>query len=107
LAPSVFRPKTAAIYISWGPTPVFADATPSAPPADGEAAAAPRTFPANTVPRLNIVWDCGDCQHNDKVIPLILASYSDAAASKGLTLSAEIADVSIVDFRQRNPGLRT
>ena len=27
LAPSVYTPRTAAIYISWGPTPVFAEAT--------------------------------------------------------------------------------
>ena len=28
LAPSVYTPKTAAIYISWGPAPVFVDAAP-------------------------------------------------------------------------------
>jgi hypothetical protein len=28
LAPSVYTPKTAAIYISWGPMPVFAEAAP-------------------------------------------------------------------------------
>jgi hypothetical protein len=31
LAPSVYTPKTAAIYISWGPMPVFVDAPPAAP----------------------------------------------------------------------------
>ncbi|MEO8016544.1 MAG: hypothetical protein ABI769_01915 [Pseudomonadota bacterium] len=30
LAPSVYTPKTAAIYISWGPLPVFAEAAPAA-----------------------------------------------------------------------------
>jgi hypothetical protein len=28
LAPSVYTPKTAAIYISWGPVPVFVEAAP-------------------------------------------------------------------------------
>ncbi len=30
--PSLFRPNTAAIYISWGPMPVFAEAAPAADP---------------------------------------------------------------------------
>ena len=32
LAPSVYTPKTAAIYISWGPMPVFAEAAPTPDP---------------------------------------------------------------------------
>jgi hypothetical protein len=32
LAPSVYTPKTVAIYISWGPMPVFAEAAPAADP---------------------------------------------------------------------------
>jgi hypothetical protein len=32
LAPSVYTPKTAAIYISWGPLPVFAEAAPTPEP---------------------------------------------------------------------------
>lgn len=32
LVPSVYTPKTAAIYISWGPMPVFAEAAPVADP---------------------------------------------------------------------------
>jgi hypothetical protein len=32
LAPSVYTPKTAAIYISWGPMPVFAEAAPPPDP---------------------------------------------------------------------------
>ena len=32
LAPSVYTPKTAAIYISWGPMPVFAEAAPAPEP---------------------------------------------------------------------------
>jgi hypothetical protein len=108
LATSVYTPKTAAIYISWGPMPVFAAAAPSTEPSDSATAAPARTLPANTVPRLNIVWDCGDCERNGKVIPLILQSYREAASRQGRTVSdAETADVWIVDFRQRNPGLRS
>jgi hypothetical protein len=32
LSPSLYSPKTAAIYISWGPVPVIADAAPAAAP---------------------------------------------------------------------------
>jgi hypothetical protein len=32
LSPSLYTPKTAAIYISWGPVPVFADAAAAASP---------------------------------------------------------------------------
>ena len=32
LAPTVYTPKTAAIYISWGPMPVFAEAAPTPEP---------------------------------------------------------------------------
>jgi hypothetical protein len=106
LAPSVYTPKTAAIYISWGPMPAFADTAPSTQPDEPGAVPGPRTSPANSVPRLNIVWDCGNCKQNDKVIPLLQQAYRDAAADKGLTISAETAEVRIVDFRQRNPGLR-
>ncbi len=31
IVPSVYTPKTAAIYISWGPIPVFAEAAPAEP----------------------------------------------------------------------------
>lgn len=108
LAPSVYTPKTAAIYISWGAMPVFAESTPSAEPAEPATAAAVKMAPVNIVPRLNIVWNCGGCDRNDKVIPLIQAAYREAASGKGLTVSdAETAEVWIVDFRQRNPGVRS
>jgi hypothetical protein len=108
LASSVYTPKTAAIYISWGAMPVFADAAPGAGPGETVAAAPARTLPPNTVPRLNIVWNCDDCEPNDKVIPLLLQSYREAAAKQKRTVSdAETADVFIVDFRQRNPGVRS
>jgi hypothetical protein len=107
LAHSVYTPKTAAIYISWGPMPVFAEAAASAEPGASAAFAPARTLPANAVPRLNIVWNCDDCQRNDKVIPLMLQAYREAASKQKRTVSdAETADVFIVDFHQRKPGLR-
>lgn len=35
LAPSVYTPKTAAIYLSWGPMPVFAETAPTPTPDPG------------------------------------------------------------------------
>lgn len=104
LAPSVYTPKTAAIYISWGQMPVFAEAA----SADSHESAAPmRTLPPNTVPRLRVSWNCNDCQQNDKVIPQLVQAYKEAAAKQGRTVSdAETAEVFIVDFRQRKPGIR-
>jgi hypothetical protein len=118
LAPSVYTPKTAAIYISWGPQPVFVDtSTPTPdpgfvspqqlPPGVSAPATSARSLPPNTVPRLNIVWNCDNCERNDKVIPLLLQSYREEASKQGRTVSdAETADVFIVDFRQRNPNKR-
>jgi hypothetical protein len=104
LAPSVYTPKTAAIYISWGAMPVFADATPEVVPV---AAAPTGTLPANSVPALNIVWECDGCARNDKIIPLLLQAYRQEASNKGRTVSnAETADVFITEFRQRDPNKR-
>ena len=62
---------------------------------------------ANTVPKLNIVWDCGKCEVNEKVIPLIEDFYRAEAAKRGLTVSdTETVDAKIHDFRQRPPGVR-
>ena len=62
---------------------------------------------AKTVPKLNIVWDCGECKVNDKVIPLLLESYAAEAAQRGRTVSeTEAVDAKIHDYRQRNPGAR-
>lgn len=60
-----------------------------------------------TVPRLNITWDCGDCEHNDKVLPLIEQAYTEEAKKHSFTVSqTDVADVSITDIRQRPPGVR-
>lgn len=103
LAPSVYTPKTAAIYISWGPMPVFADAAPEAVPM----AVSTTPLPPNTVPRLNIVWSCDGCVRNEKVIPLIQQAYREEAAKQGRTISdVETADVFIDDYNQRDPNKR-
>ncbi|WP_152566221.1 hypothetical protein [Lysobacter antibioticus] len=60
-----------------------------------------------TVPKLNIRWDCGECEHNDKVPPLIEQAYVEQANERWLNVSeTDVADVAIIDIRQRPPGVR-
>lgn len=62
---------------------------------------------ALVLPKLNITWDCGDCEHNDKVPPLIEQAYIAEAKKHSLAISeTEIAEVAITDIRQRPPGVR-
>lgn len=62
---------------------------------------------ALVLPRLNITWDCGDCEHNDKVPPLIEQAYIAEAKKHSFAISeTEVAEVSITDIRQRPPGVR-
>jgi hypothetical protein len=59
------------------------------------------------VPKLNIVWNCGECIKNEKVIPLIEKAYKDEALTRGENvLETDVAEVQIIEFNQRNPGLR-
>lgn len=59
------------------------------------------------IPKLSIRWDCGDCPINEKVIPLIEKTYTAEASQHNYALSEEeTAEVSIIDFRQRNPANR-
>ncbi|MES1986770.1 MAG: hypothetical protein V4440_01850 [Pseudomonadota bacterium] len=59
------------------------------------------------VPNLMIIWDCGNCVQNDKVIPLIEEEYKNIAIAKGYTVAvSETAEVVITAYRQRNPGMR-
>jgi len=63
--------------------------------------------PSAALPKLHIVWDCGDCEHNDKVPPLIEEAYAAEAQKHSAQVSADdTAEVAIVDIRQRPPGLR-
>jgi hypothetical protein len=43
-------------------------------------------LPSGTVPRLNIVWDCGGCQVNEKVPPLVEQAYQAEALRHGKSL---------------------
>lgn len=62
---------------------------------------------ASPMPKLSIRWDCGDCEQNPKVAPLISDSYEKEVAEKGLVLSSdETVEVSIIDYRQRHPANR-
>ncbi|MGO1001148.1 hypothetical protein [Lysobacter sp. CA196] len=68
-------------------------------------AAAAASYPS--VPKLNIRWDCGECEHNDKVPPLIEQAYAEQAAEHWMSVSkTDVAEVAIVDIRQRPPGVR-
>ncbi|MGH8080131.1 MAG: hypothetical protein ACREP7_06110 [Lysobacter sp.] len=60
-----------------------------------------------TVPKLKIAWECGECEHNDKVPPLIEQAYAEQAQQHSATVSEqEVAEVAITDIRQRPPGVR-
>lgn len=59
------------------------------------------------VPKLNIVWSCGNCEQNEKVIPLIEEAYRSEATKNGKIISeTESADATITTYRQRPPGKR-
>lgn len=59
------------------------------------------------LPQLLIKWDCGNCEVNDKVIPLLQQRYTEAVAQAGKQISSsDTAEVSITDYRQRNPAAR-
>lgn len=85
------------------PVAPAAAATPAATATPPDAAPAA----AGTVPGLAITWDCGTCEHNDKVPGLIEAGYAEAAQKHGMTVSTtDVAEVAITDIRQRPPGVR-
>ena len=71
------------------------------------AAEGAKTDSVNKVPKLNMAWECKDCTINEKVIPLIQQNYYEEAIKNGKAVSeTDIAEVAIVDFRQRPPGVR-
>ncbi|QWP78396.1 hypothetical protein J5226_08395 [Lysobacter sp. K5869] len=74
---------------------------------EAEGAAPAPAKPGAALPKLRIVWDCGECEHNDKVPPLIEAAYAAEAQKHSAQVSGEdAAEVAIVDMRQRPPGVR-
>lgn len=79
--------------------PVAAAAEPAARPASAS--------DAKVLPRLSVRWDCGDCEQNPKVGPLIEQTYEAQATSKGYSVApAESAEVVIKEYRQRPPAAR-
>jgi hypothetical protein len=65
------------------------------------------TAQAGTVPKPVVVWDCGNCEHNEKVPPLIEEAFRAEALRHGRAISAtETVELRIHQFRQRNPGAR-
>jgi hypothetical protein len=59
------------------------------------------------LPKLAVSWDCGACEHNEKVPPLIEKEYADYAAAHGYTVSeSETADMVIAEYHQRPPAAR-
>jgi hypothetical protein len=86
-----------------------AQTTSEAPAADTAVPVAPvAAATKGQLPKLVIKWQCKEaCTANDKVPPLIEQAYAKAVAGGGYTLSdSETAEVTIVDFRQRPPGVR-
>lgn len=62
----------------------------------------------NKMPQLLIKWACDTCEANEKVIPLLGESYSNAVTKNGQVIANdEIAEAVIVEFRQRNPANRS
>lgn len=87
--------------------PVDAVAAEAAAPVDASVAEPAPAASVYQVPRLVITWDCGDCEHNDKVIPLIEQAYAAEAEKNSFSLSeTEVAEAAITDIRQRPPGAR-
>lgn len=77
----------------------------TAPPAASKEAKP--TLASKQIPKLVISWDCGDCRVNDKVSPLIEKTYASKAAAKGYEVSDnEAAELVVIKYRQRRPGVR-
>lgn len=82
----------------------------SAPTAPSAAASQAETNPGSSksVPNIVVRWDCGDCEENPKVAPLIEKTYQAQALADGHTVSTtETAQVTIKEYRQRHPAARS
>jgi len=84
--------------------PAADTAAPAAAPAAALAAAATKV----QLPKLVIKWQCKEaCTANDKVPPLIEEAYAKAATAHGYEVSgSDVAEVTIVEYRQRPPAAR-
>ena len=99
----------AAMLVSALPLAAKATSQADAPAAVEPAAPAKasKALAANELPKLVLRWDCGGCEHNEKVFPLIEQTYASDAAAAGFTVSeSETADVVITAYRQRPPAAR-
>lgn len=85
-----------------------AQTTPEAAASSSAAAATPAVAAKGQLPKLSIKWQCKEeCTPNEKVPPLIEQSYAEAATKAGYVVSdSDVAEVTIVDFRQRPPAVR-
>jgi len=65
------------------------------------------TLGDHELPKLLITWNCGACEQNEKVPPLIEKEYSDYATAHGYRVSeSEAAGVEIAKYHQRPPAAR-
>lgn len=88
-----------------------AHATPAQAPADSVAAAPEAAshgaLAPGQLPKLVVRWECGKCEQNPKVLPLIEQGYAAEAAAAGYTISdSETAELAITEYRQRPAGMR-
>lgn len=91
-------------YAEESQPPQPSDATAVAPQPAAKAASASH---AKVLPRLSVRWDCGACEQNPKVGPLIEQTYEAQATSKGYVVApGETAEVVIQEYRQRPPAAR-
>ncbi len=85
-----------------------AGATAAIPAVASASAPLGATAVAAGVPALEIEWSCGDCKPNDKVPPLIESAYAAAAGAGHVGVAdGDKVHVTITEFRQRNPALRS
>jgi hypothetical protein len=99
----------AALCLSFAAAAQIAPEAPSGgPPPEAETTPTPAAADKAVLPKLAIKWQCKEeCTPNEKVPPLIEAAYAQAAMGGGYALSdSEVAEVTIVDFRQRPPAVR-
>ena len=81
---------------------------PQASPSAVESAPPGATAGAAGVPALEIEWNCGNCKPNDKVPALIQSAYAAAAGASHVgVVDADAVHVTITEFRQRNPAMRS
>lgn len=89
------------------PAPEVAQSSAEVTPAPEAAAQAAQAIASRSVPKLNVTWDCGECEHNERVLPLIEQAYAAEAQKNSFVISeTDVAEVAITDIRQRPPGVR-